>query len=101
MARVFGFTITPPWLILSIGQTEIDPINQLSQRIPLIHPLFLLVGALEDILLITRIGRMSLYPRERPQIEAISVPTCVAILGQVAKRPLLALVFPGLTYIPL
>lgn len=96
MARILSLAFSPPRLVLCIGQAEIDPIYQLSQGVPLVHPLFLLVGALEDILLVTRIGRMSLHPPKCAQIETIGIPPSIAILGQVPHRPLLPLVLSGL-----
>lgn len=81
MAGIFGLTVTSPWLILSVRQTEIDPIDQLSQRSYSIHSLFLLIGALENILLVACIGRMSFQSLKHTQIEAIGIPSCIAILA--------------------
>ena len=90
VARILCLALPAPLIMLSIGQTKEGSVDQLIQSGPEVLSPLLTVGVLEDVAVIDGIGGMPVQSTKFIEVEAICIPSGVAILLQICQGPLLA-----------
>ena len=88
VAHVLRPSLTTPLLVLGVGQAKKCSIEQLPQRRTQIHPPLLPIATLKHVICIDGIGGVLVQPGKRIEVEAIGIPSGVAVLLQISQRPL-------------